>query len=68
MTKLNQEPLLTIKDLMEWWGVSEPWVRSQIFQGNLPVLRIGGQIRFHKHLLERYLREKNPNLSGGDHE
>jgi len=48
-------PLLPISDTADWLGVSRQTVRRLVASGLLPVVRVGGQLRFEPDAIEAYI-------------
>jgi excisionase family DNA binding protein len=49
------DPLLTAKQVAEFWNVPETWVRDQARAGKLQSVQLGRYVRFKKSDLERSL-------------
>lgn len=55
----RQDKFLTAKELSAWLNVSESWVRdhSTRKQPRLPVLRIGGVVRFSESAVQTFIEQ-----------
>lgn len=51
----NPDPLLTVRAAAHYLGVPESWVRRSILQRRLPVVRLGGNVRLRRSVLDDYL-------------
>ena len=60
---MDNEKLLTAKELSEWLSMSLPWVYKATEKGDLPFLKIGQAVRFDPEEIKRYL-ESRRNLRG----
>jgi excisionase family DNA binding protein len=54
-TTATHRPLLRVRDAAEKANVSERTIRRLIRKGELPALRVGGQVRLDPDELERWL-------------
>jgi excisionase family DNA binding protein len=53
------ERLLAVREVAEWLGVSEAWVRDHCGRKrpHLPVVRLGRVLRFREEDIERFILE-----------
>lgn len=54
-----QSKLLSIKEISTYLSVKESWVRSQIFQGKMPFIKIGHLIRFKVSEIEEWINNQS---------
>jgi excisionase family DNA binding protein len=56
-TVAPERPLLTVRATAQALGVSEKTVRRLVHSGQLPALRVGGQLRLDQDELRKWLYE-----------
>jgi len=49
------EELLTIDEVCRWLQVSKVWVYRQAREGNIPHIKLGHFLRFHKPAVEKWI-------------
>lgn len=58
MGALAEQPLLTVNEAARVLSVSKGTIYDLVTRGDLPAVRVGGQIRFVPAVLEKWLREQ----------
>lgn len=66
----GSDSFLTITDVAKRLNVKRSWVRSMVFKGEIPFLKIGRHVRFDNTNIEKWIADRNPSLSakGGSYE
>lgn len=54
----NEGAFLTVKELAEWLGVSQPTIRAWCDKGRLPHFKLEGNIRFVPDEIENWLQAR----------
>ena len=58
-------PVLTVKDLAEYWGVTTRTVYRLLKECNLPACRVGGQWRFEAESIEAWMQGRGDRMREG---
>ncbi len=57
LAEMSPPPLMTLRDVMARLNVSEPTVRRMVRRGDIPAFRVGGQLRFERKEIEKWLKD-----------
>ncbi len=52
-----EEKLITIKELANFLGVKNSWLRSKIFKNEIPYVKIGHHIRFRPEDIKSFIQK-----------
>ena len=55
---MQENPLLTVKEVASELKVSERWVTKQIQDGKLPAINLGKGYRIYRSELDRFIKER----------
>lgn len=55
-SNIKTEPLWTVKEVAEFLRVSTSWTYQKVASGELPYVKVGALVRFHRNDIEAYAR------------
>ena len=55
---MDQEKLLTLKEIAEQLNVKESWLKAMIFRNEIPYIKIGKHIRFGQSEIQKWVEER----------
>ena len=56
---MDSQQLLTIKEAAQALNTKESWIRSAIFRGEIPIVKLGRLVRFDPEVLDQWIQSNS---------